>query len=186
MYRRSCAVERVQEVDVAECKYDSNTCDQMIIKPYVCDICNKAFSQRGTLNKHKRTHTGEKLYVCDVCDKAFSRQGGLNTHKRIHTGETPYVCDICNKAFRYTISLNAHKRTHSHSAEMPYACDVCNKVFNQLSRLNKHISETLARHHMSVMYAAKHLMTREIYTDTNEVTLVRHRMAVIYARKLSQ
>ena len=59
MFRGSCEVERVQEVADDEYKYDSNICKQMISKWYVCDVCNKAFSHRGYLNAHKRTHTGE-------------------------------------------------------------------------------------------------------------------------------
>ena len=33
------------------------------------EICEKSFYDRGTLSRHKLTHTGEKPFSCDICGK---------------------------------------------------------------------------------------------------------------------
>ena len=39
------------------------------------------------------------------CDKMFTERGSLNVHRRIHTGEKPSACPDCGKKFRYSDTL---------------------------------------------------------------------------------
>jgi uncharacterized Zn-finger protein len=34
--------------------------------------------------------------LCDVCNKSFSQQGSLKKHQRMHDGEWPFSCDMLN------------------------------------------------------------------------------------------
>ncbi|KAL4222938.1 Histone-lysine N-methyltransferase prdm9 [Mactra antiquata] len=105
-------------------------------KPYKCDVCGYAFTQRGDLERHKRIHTGEKPYKCDICGYACTRKDILEKHKRIHSGEKPYKCDICGYACTRKDILEKHKRIHT--GEKPYKCDICGYAFTQRGDLERH------------------------------------------------
>ena len=75
-----------------------------------CGVCEKRFTQSGSLKSHMRMHTNEKPFECDVCDEAFRQLGHLQSHMRIHTKEKPYECDVCEMKFRQSATLKKHMR----------------------------------------------------------------------------
>ncbi|KHJ93892.1 zinc finger, C2H2 type [Oesophagostomum dentatum] len=56
-------------------------------KPFACDWqhCTKRFTRSDELQRHRRTHTGEKRFACGHCGKKFMRSDHLTKHERTHT-----------------------------------------------------------------------------------------------------
>lgn len=50
-------------------------------KYFDCPLCSKTFAKKNQLQRHARTHTGERPYPCNVCDKSFTRVDALKRHR---------------------------------------------------------------------------------------------------------
>nr|XP_005907300.1 PREDICTED: transcription factor Sp9 [Bos mutus] len=55
---------------------------------FVCTwlFCGKRFTRSDELQRHLRTHTGEKRFACPVCNKRFMRSDHLSKHIKTHNG----------------------------------------------------------------------------------------------------
>lgn len=55
----------------------SNENPQSANSKHLCRICLKNFSSSSAVHIHLRTHTGDRPFVCNVCQKAFTTRGNL-------------------------------------------------------------------------------------------------------------
>jgi len=49
-----------------------------------CEMCSSVFGTRKGINKHMKTHKGEKPYPCEVCLKSFASSWHLKRHRINH------------------------------------------------------------------------------------------------------
>lgn len=78
-----------------------------------CTQCDKVFTHRGDLNKHLRTHSGERPYECPHpnCTKRFAHSSNLRRHTVVHSGDKPFNCDKCGRNFNRKDKLQLHQQT---------------------------------------------------------------------------
>lgn len=106
---------------------------------FKCDICHKRFSQKHSLDSHKKIHTAVKPYGCSMCEKSFYRRRELTRHEAVHTGYKPFSCGVCGKCFSRTDKLNRHVQTHQYkSIFRNHRCEACSLNFRTEQELLKH------------------------------------------------
>ncbi|NWH88094.1 ZF64A protein, partial [Aegithalos caudatus] len=106
-------------------------------KPHKCEVCSKCFSRKDKLKMHMRSHTGVKPYKCRHCEYAAADSSSLNKHQRIHSNERPFKCQICPYASRNSSQLTVHLR--SHTGDAPFQCQMCPAKFKINSDLKRHL-----------------------------------------------
>merc|ERR1719219_2831777 len=85
---------------------------------YTCDQCDKTFTKKSSITRHKYEHSDTRPHKCTDCDKAFKHKHHLIEHRRLHSGEKPYQCPKCLKKFSHSGSYSQHIN-HRHSSCRP-------------------------------------------------------------------
>lgn len=104
-----------------------------------CLICKKKFNKPSDLDRHLRTHSKITPFACNIqgCGKAFSLKGTLKTHMRTHQpNRSPFNCNICDSNFSCKSSLDVHRRIHTNI--LPFKCIYCDKYFRTSGNRMKH------------------------------------------------
>lgn len=134
------------------------------VRNYVCEDCNKSYTQSHHLAQHRQTHfEGKvfkrakskcdfstktksnfaehrqtlKVYKCAKCDFSTKTKSNLSRHVLIHSGEKMYVCKLCTYKTVESGMLKRHMMVHS--GDKPYACTMCEYKATQHSSLTRHI-----------------------------------------------
>ena len=101
----------------------------------MCVLCvTKRFTQRGSLNRHRKCHTGEHVYLCTQFCSRWKSFLTLMHHMNIHADS--YKCTECGMCCGSSSHLAVHRR--SHSGEKPFEYTVCGKRFTTLVNIVKH------------------------------------------------
>ncbi|XP_063628621.1 zinc finger and SCAN domain-containing protein 5A-like isoform X1 [Cydia splendana] len=80
--------------------------DETVI--FHCNDCDKSFDKYKKLYLHQRLHNKKIFCPLDACGKKFATKGDMEKHIRTHTGEKPFKCKQCKKSFAQRVSLRQH------------------------------------------------------------------------------
>lgn len=78
-------------------------------RPWVCEVCGKAFVSKDKIVNHVQQHSGEKVHECQICHNRFSSKHYLKEHeRRVHQ----FDCQHCSKIF------DTFEKLHEHAVRM--------------------------------------------------------------------
>lgn len=65
---------------------------------------------------HKKERKPQKpgKYICQYCSRPCAKPSVLQKHIRSHTGERPYPCGPCGFSFKTKSNLYKHRKSHAH------------------------------------------------------------------------
>jgi zinc finger homeobox protein 1/2 len=92
-----------------------------------CDQCDKTFTKKSSITRHKYEHSDLRPHKCTDCEKAFKHKHHLTEHRRLHSGEKPFQCPKCQKRFSHSGSYSQHIN-HRFSYCKPAGNDVVESV----------------------------------------------------------
>ncbi|XP_056120842.1 transcription factor HIVEP3 [Rhinichthys klamathensis goyatoka] len=86
--------------------------------------CSMDEALEGT-PRQKRERKPQKpgKYVCSYCGRACAKPSVLQKHIRSHTGERPYPCAPCGFSFKTKSNLYKHRKSHTHRVKAGLTAD---------------------------------------------------------------
>ena len=105
---------------------------------FSCGTCEKTFTQKRYLTRHKRTHrTDMGKFDCKLCDKIYTSNQKLGKHIEKHH---PNQRRVENSAIGFLVLESCPPRNHM--AQKPkkfFSCKQCNYVNTHKGLLKRHI-----------------------------------------------
>ncbi|XP_073936537.1 transcription factor HIVEP3 isoform X2 [Castor canadensis] len=80
---------------------------------------------------HKKERKPQKpgKYICQYCSRPCAKPSVLQKHIRSHTGERPYPCGPCGFSFKTKSNLYKHRKSHAHRIKAGLASGAGGELF---------------------------------------------------------
>ena len=84
---------------------------------YQCTECGRRFRGNWDLQRHFRSHSGERPFECAICGAKYKYKSNLKCHQLIHFGNKKYQCSQCKKRFLRKSDCTKHLKTHRSASQ---------------------------------------------------------------------
>jgi len=104
--------------------------------------CTQSRRSLTSLQRHEKKHLEEaKSSTCAQCSRRFACAAAMERHARSHTGDKPYVCRWKTCARKFADVSNVKRHELSHLGCKPYSCPQtdCGRAFTRRSTLKTHM-----------------------------------------------
>ncbi|XP_016045064.2 transcription factor HIVEP3 isoform X2 [Erinaceus europaeus] len=80
---------------------------------------------------HKKERKPQKpgKYICQYCSRPCAKPSVLQKHIRSHTGERPYPCGPCGFSFKTKSNLYKHRKSHAHRIKAGLASGMGSEMY---------------------------------------------------------
>ena len=76
-----------------------------------CNECDRTFSTKRYLQNHSTIHTGDKPFVCQICQKGFTQKSNMNFHTRKFHNTDENSSSIPAESSENPTEISSKKRT---------------------------------------------------------------------------
>nr|XP_015203941.1 PREDICTED: transcription factor HIVEP3 [Lepisosteus oculatus] len=91
----------------------SSTSSSSALHPQIVPPHSSKEAQEGVPRRERKPQKPGK-YVCQYCGRPCAKPSVLQKHIRSHTGERPYPCVPCGFSFKTKSNLYKHRKSHAH------------------------------------------------------------------------
>lgn len=163
----SCKLSFISEVNK-----DEHPCTKDPIKPYYCIVQDCQTNSRNVkdLTEHVTRHLGIKPFLCNICGRAFSAKKDMDRHADIHKDSKDYICQVCGQSFKSYHTMRRHVFVHKFKDR--FKCDQCPYTTAMRNSFNQHLIKHRQRTHKcqiceknlrSAKSLAKHVQNRHTF-----------------------
>uniref|UniRef100_A0A182NC86 C2H2-type domain-containing protein n=1 Tax=Anopheles dirus TaxID=7168 RepID=A0A182NC86_9DIPT len=169
----------------SQSRYDGHLREHQGLKPALCSICGKDFTEWNRLKQHmanKHPAPDQEAFPCDYegCRFSYKTRKGLTAHRKTHnpnfTRPVPKkcVCETCGKTFSSSGTLKKH--SYIHTGILPFHCEICDKKHPTAHKLKVH----MMRHQGIKNYECSLCGLKKTTSDELKAHMNNHTKAKVY------
>ena len=121
------------KVEISLSNVDDSEC---VDEKFHCEECNKYYTARKVLVRHKRIFHEGKSLSCDKCNYQTKRKDLLKAHKQSQHDHVRYYCNICVYSATQQSNVKIHQQAEHEGVK--YDCNECDYQTTKQRQLKLH------------------------------------------------